>query len=216
MELINAYLNYLVEKLLIIDDGVEVDNIDTLKNKINLKTINKKTTNKNVDIMILEMTNLIMKHFDVYDILENKVVPGEIYEQYKTYKQKLPEKSKSIELQLKCNKKIDTSSTFYVDTLDGVTTSWLKDKYGDLVMTGQKDDKHRYEYKFKINKTIFSIYDWLDENGNKQDINDIVWHLGCNTNNKNSISKFINIFKYETNCKDNCKNEDENIDGECC
>lgn len=213
MELINAYLNYLVERLLIFDNGVEVDNIDTLKNKINLKT-NK--TAKNLDIMILEVTNVIINQFDVYDILENKVIPGEIYEQYKTYKQKLPEKTKSIELQLKCNKKIDTSDTFYVDTLDGITTSWLKEKYGDLVMTGQKDDKHRYEYKFKINKTIFSIYDWLDENGNKQDINDITWHLGCNTNNKNSISKFIDIFRRESICNDISSDIIVDIEEECC
>lgn len=79
---------------------------------------------------------------------------------------------------------IDTSETFYVDTLQ-LSTETLKEKLGEPIETGKEEDEHSFEWKLMVGENVYSIYDW----GEKDiDMEDKTWHVACTVTDKKGLN----------------------------
>jgi hypothetical protein len=95
---------------------------------------------------------------------------------------------------------LDTSETYYIETLD-FTTEQIMSKWGRPEMTGTDETKHRYEWKFTANENVYSIYDWVLEDGTYEELDNAEWFLAGITSNKtqtkNVINKLTELFTKE-------------------
>lgn len=103
----------------------------------------------------------------------------------------------------------DTSDAFNLDTLD-LTTKELCDKFANPLKTGKEgEDKHRYEWKLSIDSRIYTIYDWVHENGEFDDFADCEWFLGGYEKRQEDIDNLMLLFNRDPKDK---VDEDETID----
>jgi hypothetical protein len=79
---------------------------------------------------------------------------------------------------------IDTSETFYVDTLE-LSTETLKEKLGEPMKTGQEEDEHSFEWKLLVGENVYSIYDWREK---EIEMEDKTWHVGCTVMDKKGLN----------------------------
>ncbi|HBS53636.1 MAG TPA: hypothetical protein DD806_06525, partial [Flavobacterium sp.] len=97
--------------------------------------------------------------------------------------------------QVKVDMTLDTLDTEYVDTLEYWTSDLVK-AFGKPKKTGGDDEDHLYEWKIQVNNSIFSIYDWH----NDQSFDDITWHISGfgdykkNEKNLNVLTTYIDEF----------------------
>ena len=87
---------------------------------------------------------------------------------------------------------LSTVGTWWLDNLIYKTEHLIK-ALGDPSFTGSNNDKHRYEWKFKYKKSIYTIYDWQFQDEDLKDLNDCEWFLGGNNDNEMYIDEIINI-----------------------
>jgi hypothetical protein len=95
------------------------------------------------------------------------------------------------ELQVTIDEDIDTSETFYIDTLD-FSSEQIIEKIGQPFETGQEDDEHTFEWKLKVNGNVYTIYDWDEKD---MPLQDKTWHLGGTVVDKKEISAIKKYLK---------------------
>jgi hypothetical protein len=213
------YLEYLIEKYLIFDKRVELDesnsivDIDKIKDKINDKI---KCNKKMNDASYISMTGDILEKYNCYDILDfsfknkkNVSDSEEIYMLYKNYKMSKTAVSKSkvenvnenVNENVKANKKktdyvikmdenVDTSGVKYICSVD------YELELGELPLKIESDiKKWKREYKFTMlyrKKTyIYSVYDW--EGSDR-------WHVGCDVMDKRCTEVFLGYLEEKNGC----------------
>ena len=81
------------------------------------------------------------------------------------------------------NNQLDTSKTYWLANLE-FTYEELCDALGEPIYSGKENDKHRFEWKFKHNQSVYSIYDWKFNNTEFDDVNKVRWFL-CGNNDDN-------------------------------
>jgi len=84
---------------------------------------------------------------------------------------------------------LDSSGTYYLDTLD-FTTEQLEMRMGKPVKTGGKDDSFRWEWKVLIGENVYSIYDWKNEAGEFDDYQEAEWYMAGVTSNAKDKALF--------------------------
>ena len=123
----------------------------------------------------------------VKNFKENK--PKHINKKEKRVVKKVVESKKEIEV----NVKFDTSDTFYIDTLEFSTCDLIK-VFGKPYNTGTRDSKHQYEWKIMVGGSIvYSVYNWLNEDGEHDEFSDNEWHVASTKEDKISLSKLNNF-----------------------
>ena len=85
--------------------------------------------------------------------------------------------------------KLDTSGTYYLDTLD-FTTEQLEMRMGKPVKTGGKDASFRWEWKVSIGDNVYSIYDWKNEAGEFDDYQETEWYMAGGKSNAKDKALF--------------------------
>jgi chemotaxis protein histidine kinase CheA len=120
--------------------------------------------------------------------------------------------------QVKVDMTLDTLDTENLDTLDYWTSDLVK-AFGKPKKTGGDDEDHLYEWKIQVNNSIFSIYDWH----NDQVFDDITWHISGNGSyeknekNLNILTAYIDEFCSKKEIKldfENLGESDEEADEE--
>lgn len=204
-ETVDNYLKYLSIKYLIFDFNTNIELFEITFDDVNVikKTIFDK--NKKVkDCMMVKLTRDIFEIFRCYEIDslldEEKVCKEltmdeaeEIYLHYKKYKCSSNNVSET-ETYLILKEDLNTDDTYYIDSLDDVSTAQLKDKFGDFLDIGNKSSKYRYEYRFEFitggKRYKFVLYDYLNSQDNFNEIDDIYWHISSDTKKTEVIDEF--------------------------
>jgi hypothetical protein len=100
-----------------------------------------------------------------------------------------------IEIVVKVDMTLDTLNTEYLDTLEYWSADLVK-AFGRPKKTGDITTDHVYEWKVQVNNSIFSIYDWHNE----EEFNDITWYISGfgdykkNTKNLGVLTDYIDEF----------------------
>jgi hypothetical protein len=158
IEEIDSYFQYLLEKYFVfhqlaeLDEANTIDDIDILKREILINI--KKLSDDNM----IGLTKKVFLTFRCYNIGIKDETRGfgdrlnsdqteKIYLNYKKYKC-LKSNSKKTNLTIK--PEIDTKDTYYMDSLDTITTHQLQNEFGDFLHTGSDKDNFRYEYRFEF------------------------------------------------------------------
>jgi hypothetical protein len=99
---------------------------------------------------------------------------------------------------------LDTSDTWHLETLEFDTRQLIK-AFGTPLKNGGKNggkegDEHKYEWKLKVLGTegVYTIYDFINEDGSYDDFDEAEWYLGGDNENTENIQKII---KYIINCE---------------
>lgn len=87
---------------------------------------------------------------------------------------------------------LDTNDTYYLETLECDTNTLLK-KLGKPIKNNV--EKNRFEWKVKVDGNVYSIYDWLNEEGEFDSFADTWWHVGGVKSNKKDIKKIVSFLK---------------------
>lgn len=95
---------------------------------------------------------------------------------------------------------LDTSDTWHLETLEFDTRQLVKAFGTPLKNGGNEGDEHKYEWKLKVLGTegVYTIYDFINEDGSYDDFDEAEWYLGGDNENKENIQKII---KYIINCE---------------
>lgn len=202
IEEIDSYLQYLVEKYFVFHELAELDEANTIDDIVILKRDIANDIEKLTDDNMIGLTKTVFSKFRFYNIdIKDKIggfgsrlnldVTEMIYLHYKKYKSL---NSNSKRENLKINHEIDTNDTYFIDSLDTITTHQLQSAFGDFLKTGTNKDSFRYEYRFEFKtrgkKYKFSLYDYLNDNNEFYDIHDIFWHIASNTCKRDIIHLF--------------------------
>jgi hypothetical protein len=203
IEEVDNYLQYLLDKYFVFHELAELDEANTIDDISILKCKITNTIKKVTDNNMTSLTKTVVSTFKCYNIGVKNESGGfgdrlnseeseKIYLHYKKYKSSAV---RETETYLTSNPEIDTKDTYYVDSLDTVTTQELQNIFGDFLKSGSKNDKFRYEYRFEFitdgKKYKFSLYDYINDNNSFYDTDDIYWHIASDTC-KNDI---VNLFK---------------------
>ncbi|NBP00069.1 MAG: hypothetical protein EBU90_08040 [Proteobacteria bacterium] len=204
---VEKYIEHLIHKWYIFKPSVELEAgncIDDWEQIISSLNIPSKVT----DNTMTDLTRDILVHFRCYDTIdtnfENQVTDAdctEVYQNYKSYKQnesskreqKMADCCEQHALELQPDVTLHTSDTRYLFSLDDITTNDLVSTFGEPYQTGGPEDKHRYEYKFKFQKHIFSLYDWKNDHDQFYDKPDIYWHVASTARSKKTVDAFKGI-----------------------
>lgn len=208
---LNNYINFLINKFLIFKQNSDLDESNSILDKdiiisnIPINLIKPKLNDK----QFLQITKLILDNFLCFKIdykidISHKILNNQsenIYSYFKTYKNsdsKIHETETSLTLDIH----LDTSKTFYIDSIDYTSRDLVKN-FDKPLYTGTKYTEWRYEYKFQLifqqKKYIFSLYDYLDDNDMFYSFNDIYWHVASNTDNLDVYKEFINQLNTKIN-----------------
>lgn len=87
---------------------------------------------------------------------------------------------------------LDTSGTYYLETLDFDTNTLLK-KFGKPLKNN--GEKNRFEWKVKVGDNVYSIYDWVNDEGEFDSFADTWWHIGGLKSNKKDIKTIMDYLK---------------------
>ena len=85
----------------------------------------------------------------------------------------------TIDMEIVINQELNTKNTWWLTNLVHDTDTLLN-AFGEPILTGDDNDKHRYEWKFECNNKIYSIYDWKFKDTEFCDLKDSKWFLGGN------------------------------------
>lgn len=196
----DSYLQYLVNKFFIFEDGVELHPSNAM---LQLTLKQDSDQNCKMDELCANMTKRVLNEYACFEIstnvqIEDRILNGgnraeEIYLNYKKYK---CSNVRETETYLHLDETLDTSKTSYVESVD-IKTHELLDTFGKYKTTGRIGDNYRYEYKFKFitggKMYIFSLYDYLNDNDEFDRESEIYWHVASNTNNRDIINKFTKM-----------------------
>lgn len=186
----SAYIEYLINKLVIFDKDADVDVCNSIIEaaKIIEKLQIPKICNEN---SIISLTQEILSEFKCYEVIdtefENRIDSSKAQDLHAQFKS---DSLKPVGVKMDVSDDVDTSDTFYVDTVDRVTTKKLVMKFGKLRHTGEDGDKFRYEYPFVLGENKFVLYDYMCENGEFEKEAKISWHIASNTEDKEALSGF--------------------------
>lgn len=205
------YLNFLINKFLIFKQNTDLDesnsilDSDIIISNIPINLIKPKLNDK----IFIQITKKILDNFycfkinDIIDISQ-KITSDQsenIYLHFKTYKNP-DSKIHETETSLTLDTNLNTSKTFYIDSIDYTSSDLIK-CFDKPLYTGTKQTDWRYEYKFNLifqqKKYIFALYDYLDDNDNFYPFNDIYWHVASNTDNIDVYKQFINQLNLKIN-----------------
>jgi len=203
---LEKYIEHLIHKWYIFKPFVELEAgncIDDSEQIISLLSIASKVT----DQTMTKLTQDILVHFWCYDSIDtnfdNRLTDAdcaEVYQNYKSYKQNECSKREQQNvnccehpLELQPDVTLDTSDTTYQFSLDNITTDDLVSTFGEAHKTGNPDENHRYEYKFKFQEHIFSLYDWKNDQDQFYEKPDIYWHVASSTRSKKTLDAFKQI-----------------------
>lgn len=209
----DSYLQYLVNKFFIFEDGVELHPSNAM---LQLTLKQDSDQNCKMDELCINMTKGILDEYACFEISTNVQIQDriinrgngaeEIYLNYKKYK---CSNVRETETYLHLDEMLDTSKTAYVESVD-IKTDELLDMFGKYKRTGKIGDNYRYEYKFKFitggKMYIFSLYDYLNDNDEFDEESEIYWHVASNTNNLDIINKFTKVLmeKGQGSADDEC------------
>jgi len=84
----------------------------------------------------------------------------------------------------------DTSDAGYIDTLE-YSTAELRDALGEPFKTGKPGDKHRYEWIIEVGKNVYTIYDWVLDNGEFEPLEEAEWFIGGVNENDDDIKNIV-------------------------
>jgi len=98
---------------------------------------------------------------------------------------------------IKLTQETDNSNgTWLQGTLPGCTYAQLIKAFGEPTYTdGSGDDKVQFEWVFKFNESIFTIYDWKTYNRDHTMNKLTTWNIGGHT----ECGAFINYIKTKLN-----------------
>jgi hypothetical protein len=118
--------------------------------------------------------------------IHNKTEPydTELYDSDDDYEISLEDLNKNADsfpdnMEIVINNELNTKNTWWLTNLV-YDTDTLLNTFGEPVLTGNENDKHRYEWKFQCNNKIYSIYDWKFKDTEFCDLKDSQWFLGGN------------------------------------
>jgi hypothetical protein len=203
IEEVDSYFQYLIDKYFIFHELAELDEANTIDDTAILRREISMEIKKLTDANMISLTKQVFSTFRCYNIgikdnsggfgsRLNSDETEKIYLYYKKYKC-LKSNSKKTNLTIK--PEIDTKDTYYVDSLDTITTHQLQNEFGDFLTSGTNDDDFRYEYRFEFTtsgkKYKFSLYDYLNDDNEFYDTDNIYWHIASNTDK----SDVVNLFK---------------------
>jgi len=210
---INNYITYLINKFLIFKKNAELHEANSILDQdiIILCIPQKLLKPKLNDTLFIKITEFILDNFLCFKInallslikdCQITINNAEnIYSQFKKYKNS-DSKTQESETTLNLEENLDTSSTFYIDSIN-YTSKDLVRFFDKPLYTGNKNDPWRYEYKFSLSvkhkKYIFSLYDYYDDNDNFYEFKNIYWHVASNTNKKEIYKEFINQLNLKLN-----------------
>lgn len=227
---VDNFLQYLVDKYFVFDPKAEldesntIDDISILRRHIGTVVVNVKKVS---DEIMVELCKQIFRFFRCYNIglLVNgsfgdqlcDIDASKIYMNYKRYKCSSTSQTRERETSLILDNTLNTNDTYYVDSLETITTQNLNNKFGDYIKSGKLDDNFRYEYRFRFAKDSrvykFSLYDYKNDNGEFYQDDDIYWHIASNTDKKDVNTSFV---KYILNDIHDTHDTTNTHDTECC
>lgn len=225
---VDNFLQYLVDKYFVFDPKAEldesntIDDISILRRHIDTYVNIKKVSDENM----IKLCNKILECFRCYNIglLVNgsfgdqlgNMDSSKIYMNYKRYKCSSTSQTRERETSLILDNTLNTNDTYYVDSLETITTQNLNAKFGDYIKSGKIDDNFRYEYRFRFAKDSrvykFSLYDYRNDNGEFYKDDDIYWHVASNSDKTDVNTSFVK-YLYEYILDDTINNTH---DTECC
>jgi hypothetical protein len=84
---------------------------------------------------------------------------------------------------------VNTTDTWYLCELE-TSTEILEQVFNcKAKKTGQKNDDFQYEWKFEMDDSIYSVYNWAWEDGSFDDYEKTTWYLAGNNEDKRIIVK---------------------------
>jgi hypothetical protein len=170
----------------------------------NIQVWNTKLLNNYEEPQRNKLEHLLKNLMKSFVFKQNGCVIDDVKLIVKNFKAKKPKHKKNSLIEVDINSKLDTTETFFLQEID-FSTNQLIDKLGNPLNTGTDTDKHRYEWKIKFDGEIFSIYDWIDENGDFEDYLHIRWCLGGIS--RSNIKGFLEFLHNKKP-----KKEEENIE----
>lgn len=197
------YAEYLINKFDIVSHDGEPIELNVLLEEC------KKYKDDKGDSKFITMTLDILQKFNVRDLVDDKrqqqnsTEAERIFMMYKQYA------DKSLNKNIAVNYLLDTSETFYVETLD-CSTAVLMELFGDFIQSGDVNTKHRYEYKLVYKDHIFSIYDYMyDDDTFELSLDAITWYLASESEDivNDFLDTFTNLTKKLKNKGGKCKIE---------
>ena len=102
----------------------------------------------------------------------------------------------TIDMEIVINQELNTKNTWWLTNLVHDTDTLLN-AFGEPILTGDNNDKHRYEWKFECNNKIYSIYDWKFKDTDFFDLKDSKWFLGGNDDR--CIYDIVDALDYKIN-----------------
>lgn len=221
---VDNFLQYLVDKYFVFDPKAEldesntIDDVSILRKYLDTVVRFKKVSDENM----VKLCKKVFEFFLCYNIdvsFGNRlcdVDASKIYMNYKRYKCSSNSQTRERETSLILDNTLNTNDTYYVDSLEMITTKDLNEKFGDYIKSGKVDDNFRYEYRFRFAKDSrvykFSLYDYRNENGEFYEDDDIYWHVASNTDKKDVNTSFVKYL-----CENTHDNTHDNTnDAECC
>lgn len=207
---LESYLKDILKWYFIVENGKEIDNVKIIIKDFKDKESKKETKKESKKV---EKEN---KKVKVNSEVSEVNIANEI--------DRIITKSG---VEIKIVNDADTSGAFNLDTLD-LTTKELCDKFENPLKTGKEGEKHRYEWKLSIDSRIYTIYDWMHEDGEFDDFTDCEWFLGGYEERQDDIDNLMLLFNKkpkETNeviddtldddFLDRTESESSDIENEC-
>jgi hypothetical protein len=202
---VDKFLTYILEKYFVfhplaeLDESNTIDDIEILKREIDTKKV------KRTDASMIELSKKVFEKFRCYNIgilnetcnilggtdAENAYI---LYKRYKSSSKKVEKEEECCNSsKIRIDMNVNTKDTFYVGSLDTISTEDLKRVFGEYMCMGNENDDYRYEYKFVYDNLYnFSLYDYKNDQGNFYDEKDIYWHIASNTDKKQVYKSFKN------------------------
>jgi len=134
-----------------------------------------------------KLTAFIKHILNVYDIEDME---------YKTILESFKTKDSKSRVIFQVDSTLDTSETYYVETLENVTYDDLENLFGEPICTNiEFGVKNKYEWKLKGKNCVYTIYDWISTGED--------FHIGTNKTNKTELQNLIEHIKSSVNVNNN-------------
>lgn len=209
------FYEYLIQKYFVFSPLAELDEANTIDDISIIKRDISNTAKRLKDNDMIDLGKQVFEKFLCYDIgtdITNRKTSSDvedIYKLYKLYKCSNSNRTRERETSLELDITLDTNDTQHVDFLETVTTHQLQKVFGEYVHSGGSEDWFRYEYRFRFTMDgkvyKFSLYDYLNEDGEFYNDHDIYWHVAANTDKPKIITTFLKsleqtISQYHDDC----------------
>ena len=213
---VDNFLQYLVDKYFVFDPKAELDESNTIDDVLILERGlgGRIKLKKITDESMIELCKNVIRTFGCYDIAVcigdrlSEEQASIIYMHYKRYKCSSNSHTRETETSLVLDSTLKTNDTYYIESLDDITTNDLKTKFGNYICSGNPGDDFRYEYRFRFAKDNrvykFSLYDYRNDFGEFYQEDDIYWHVASDTDKKDVTSSFIEYLNKGLNTPQDC------------